>query len=66
MHSYAYALIEVGKYDNWSLKTVKVKEDPRSRTAKVSGRRKIYRIDKSLCRNNDVIQNVFSALEDDR
>ena len=39
MLRYPYALTEVGKYDNWSLQKVKVKEESQSLTvtAKVSG-----------------------------
>ena len=41
--SFAYALTEGYKHDSWSLQKLKVKEEPKSRTAKVSGIKKIDR-----------------------
>ena len=40
VHSYAYALKYIRKYDNWSLQKLNAKEKLRSRTAKVSQRKK--------------------------
>ena len=59
VHSYAYAFKLIRKYGDWSLQKLNAKEELRSRTAKVSGRKKArFNFDFSACLGDDVTQNV--------